>query len=52
MRVPHQTPNVNRQLVSDVAGSGQVVPAGLGSILKNVGINALKGALGGISDGL
>ena len=52
MRVPHQTPNVNRQLVSDAAVSGQVAPAGIGSVLKSVGLNALKGALGGIAGGL
>lgn len=52
MRVPKQTPNVDRKPTAPQIDAAGVVPAGFLDVLKSVGANALKGALSGVASGL
>ncbi|MEO1084567.1 MAG: hypothetical protein AAFY88_10010 [Acidobacteriota bacterium] len=52
MRLPKQSSQVDRDTTIDATDVGSVAPAGIFDVLKNVGMNALRGALGGVAGGL
>lgn len=52
MRLPKQSTQVDREMTIQVSEAGAVAPAGWLDTLKGIGINALKGALGGVAGSL